>query len=141
MISLRALFDLVTLPIKLLLVLLKYPIFGGVNKRYKNDLANSLKVILCRSLINFLLKIPQFCNYTHSDMINKGIGKIYPNLTKLPHFGEKFDKQSYWLVESKNRKPNDPVLIYLHGGGYFLDVAQQIETLLSIYHLLEPARN
>ena len=49
MISLRALFDLVTLPIKLLLVLLKYPIFGGVNKRYKNDLANSLKVILCRS--------------------------------------------------------------------------------------------
>lgn len=39
MISLRALFDLVTLPIKLLLALLKYPIFGGVNKRYKNDLA------------------------------------------------------------------------------------------------------
>ena len=32
-------------------------------------------------------------------------------------------------------------MIYLHGGGYFLDVApQQIETLLSIYHLLEPAK-
>lgn len=142
MISLRALFALVTLPIKLLLALLKYPIFGGVNKRYKNDLANSLKVILCRSLINFPVKdTPIFATTPTGDMINKGIGKTYPNLTKLPHFGEKFDKQSYWLVESKNRKPNDPVLIYLHGGGYFLDVApQQIETLLSIYHLLEPAK-
>ena len=84
MISLRALFDLVTLPIKLLLALLKYPIFGGVNKRYKNDLANSLKVILCRSLINFPVKdTPIFATTPTGDMINKGIGKIYPNLTKL----------------------------------------------------------
>lgn len=93
---------------------------------------NSLKVILCRSLINFPVKdTPIFATTPTGDMINKGIGKTYPNMTKLPHFGEKFDKQSYWLVESKNRKPNDPVLIYLHGGGYFLDVApQQIEIFI-----------
>ncbi|KGU26919.1 hypothetical protein MGK_04302 [Candida albicans P57055] len=71
-------------------------------------------------------------------IINKLIKTLYPTLTSLPNYGKKYDKQSYWLVESKDRKPSDPVLIFLHGGGYFVQtMPSQIESLLSIYHLLE----
>ena len=52
----------------------------------------------------------------------------------------KFDKQSFGSLKP-NRKPDDPVLIYLHGGGYFLGlVPQQIESLVTTYHLLDPAK-
>lgn len=143
MISLRAVIALILLPLNLLFVLIKYPFFGGVNPIYKNDLVNSLKLTVYQALINFPLDdVHIFSIISAEFVINKAVGKLYPGLTsKLPNYGKKFDKQSFWLVEKPNRKPDDPVLIYLHGGGYFLGlVPQQIESLVTTYHLLDPVK-
>lgn len=143
MISLRGIFAFILLPIRLLFVLIKYPFFGGINNLYKNDLINSLKLTFYQALINFPLNDVYIFTLISSEfIINKVIGKLYPSLTKnLSNYGEKFDKNSYWLIEKSNRSSNDPILIYLHGGGYFLGIVpQQIESLITTYYLLDPIK-
>lgn len=143
MISLRAIFAIISLPIKLLFVLIKYPFFGGINSMYKDDLSNSLKMILYRTLIDFPKDdIHIFALMSTGFVINSVVGKLDSSLTsKLPNYGKKFDKQSYWIVEKPNRKPDDPVLIYLHGGGYFLGIVpQQIESMVTTYYLLDASK-
>ena len=143
MISLRAIFAIISLPIKLLFVLIKYPFFGGINSMYKDDLSNSLKMILYRTLIDFPKDdIHIFALMSTGFVINSVVGKLDSSLTsKLPNYGKKFDKQSYWIVEKPNRKPDDPVLIYLHGSGYFLGIVpQQIESMVTTYYLLDASK-
>lgn len=143
MISLRAIFAIISLPIKLLFVLIKYPFFGGINSMYKDDLSNSLKMILYRTLIDFPKDdVHIFALMSTGFVMNSVVGKLDSSLTsKLPNYGKKFDKQSYWIVEKPNRKPDDPVLIYLHGGGYFLGIVpQQIESMVTTYYLLDASK-
>ncbi|CAH2352194.1 hypothetical protein CLIB1423_06S00892 [[Candida] railenensis] len=60
-------------------------------------------------------------------------------VSELPSFGKKYDEKSYWLVKQPNRKSSDPIIIYLHGGGYFLQSQpEQFESTLSMYKLLKP---
>ena len=143
MISLRAIFAIISLPIKLLFVLIKYPFFGGINSMYKDDLSNSLKMILYRTLIDFPKDdVHIFALMSTGFVMNSVVGKLDSSLTsKLPNYGKKFDKQSYWIVEKPNRKPDDPVLIYLHGSGYFLGIVpQQIESMVTTYYLLDASK-
>ena len=143
MISLRAIFAIISLPIKLLFVLIKYPFFGGINSMYKDDLSNSLKMILYRTLIDFPKDdVHIFALMSTGFVMNSVVGKLDSSLTsKLPNYGKKFDKQTYWIVEKPNRKPDDPVLIYLHGGGYFLGIVpQQIESMVTTYYLLDASK-
>lgn len=112
---------LLSIPIKLLAVLLKYPFAGGVNKKFKYDLLNSLKLILYRTALHMPVRESALLSIMSNHfIINKLIKNLYPTLTKLPSYGKKYDKQSYWLVKNRDRKPNDPILIFLHGGGIFL---------------------
>lgn len=70
-------------------------------------------------------------------MINN-LKPIYPRLTNLNNYGKSYDKLNVWLVEAENRTKSDPILIYLHGGGYRLNTNPgQVEALLSAYHLLD----
>ncbi|KGU26993.1 hypothetical protein MGS_04392 [Candida albicans P78042] len=110
---------------------------------YKDDLSNSLKMILYRTLIDFPKDdIHIFALMSTGFVINSVVGKLDSSLTsKLPNYGKKFDKQSYWIVEKPNRKPDDPVLIYLHGSGYFLGIVpQQIESMVTTYYLLDASK-
>ncbi|KAG5418507.1 hypothetical protein I9W82_004035 [Candida metapsilosis] len=71
-------------------------------------------------------------------IINRLLKLLYPSLTKLNNYGKRYDEQSIWLVEAENRSKSDPIIIYAHGGGYFLETQpSQIESLLSFYHLLD----
>ncbi|CAX41717.1 esterase/lipase, putative [Candida dubliniensis CD36] len=130
---------LLSIPIKLLSVLLKYPFSGGVNKKFQYDLLNSLKLILYRTALHMPVRESALLSIMSNHFIlNILIKTLYPTLTKLPNYGKKYDKQSYWLVKSRDRKPSDPILIFLHGGGYFFETMPcQIESLLSIYHVLD----
>ncbi|CCG24075.1 hypothetical protein CORT_0E04910 [Candida orthopsilosis Co 90-125] len=139
MISLKGLLILLSLPIRLLLVIIKYPFFGGANEKFKNSLINSLKLQVLRlgSVLSVKdsLYVGIMSNYF---IINKFLKLLYPGLTKLNNYGKRFDKQSIWLVEAENRSKSDPVIIYCHGGGYFLETQpSQIESVLSFYHLLD----
>lgn len=59
---------------------------------------------------------------------------------KLPGWAEPFDESSYWLVKQPNRAASDPVILYLHGGGFYIQTQDtQIEGVLLIYKLLDPA--
>lgn len=71
-------------------------------------------------------------------VINKIVKTFYPSLTKLNNYGKRYDKQSIWLVEAEDRSKSDPIIIFCHGGGYFLETQpQQIESLLTVYYLLD----
>lgn len=60
-------------------------------------------------------------------------------VSTLPNYGKFFDSQLYWIVEQPDRQKLDPILIYLHGGGFtFQAVPQQIEAVLLIYALTLP---
>lgn len=139
MLSLKGLRILLSIPIKLLLVLLKYPFVGGINERFKNDLINSLKLVIYRTALFMPVRESAVLSIMSNHFIlNKLIGTLYPKLTKLPNYGKKYDNQSYWIVKPHDRKTSDPILIFLHGGGYFFEtMPSQIESIVSIYHLVD----
>ena len=140
MLSARAFYVLLSIPIKLLWVLLKYPFVGGLNEKFRNSLRNSLKLQLYRTALSMPVKDAHILGIlSNYFLINKLIKTLYPNLTRnLNNYGKRFDKQSFWLVEATNRSKHDPILIFLHGGGYYIEtMPEQLESLLSIYHLVD----
>lgn len=138
MISLNGIVQLFGLPFRLLWCLLKYPFFGGINGIYKNNLRNTLKLTFYRFGMKISVKDSAYLTPTSSQSVIDKLKSLYPKLTNLNSYGKSFDKQSIWLVEAENRSKSDPIIIYLHGGGYFMNTApDQLESVLSIYHLLE----
>ena len=139
MISLKGLLLLLSLPIKLLWVIIRYPFFGGANEKFKNSLINSLKLQIYRFGLSLSVKDAVYVGImSNYFIINRLLKLLYPGLTKLNNYGKRYDKQSIWLVEAKNRSKSDPIIIYCHGGGYFLETQpSQIESVLSFYHLLD----
>lgn len=142
MLSFKGFRILLSIPIKLLLVLLKYPFFGGINEKFKNDLINSLKLIIYRTALYMPVRESAVLSIMSNRFIlNNLIRKLYPKLTNLPNYGKKYDNQSYWIVKPFERSNNDPILIFLHGGGYFFEtMPSQIESIISIYHLLDKSK-
>ncbi|CAK9441688.1 uncharacterized protein LODBEIA_P55560 [Lodderomyces beijingensis] len=143
MLSLRAWYVLLSIPIKLLVALIKYPFFGGINERYRNNLRLTLKLQLYRTALSIPVKDAHVISILSSYfLINKMIKSLYPSLTRgLNKYGQRYDKQSIWLVEATKRSKDDPILIFLHGGGYYLEaMPEQMQSVLSIYHLLEPKK-
>ncbi|EMG46514.1 hypothetical protein SBY92_002668 [Candida maltosa Xu316] len=142
MLSFKGLQVLLSIPIKLLLVLLKYPFTGGINPKFKNDLINSLKLVVFRTALFMPVRESAILSImSNRFLINTFIRTLYPSLTKLPNYGKRYDKQSHWIVKPHARNPSDPILIFLHGGGYYFDtMPSQIESLLTIYHLLDQSK-
>lgn len=66
----------------------------------------------------------------------------FPRVTQgLNNYNVRYDKNSIWIVEAKNRSKDDPIIIYLHGGGYYCQTAPtQAQSLLAIYSLVEPSK-
>ncbi|KAI5967883.1 hypothetical protein CANMA_002651 [Candida margitis] len=139
MISLKGLFVIFSLPLRLLWVIIRYPFDGGAKGKYKNSLSKALKLAICRFAISLSVQDSSVLALINTNfVINKIVKTFYPSLTQLNNYGKRYDKQSIWLVEAKDRSSSDPIIIFCHGGGYFLETQpQQIESLLSMYHLLD----
>ncbi|CAD1811765.1 hypothetical protein FOB58_003859 [Candida parapsilosis] len=142
MISLRGLLILVSIPIKLTLLAIRYPFVDGINEKVQNSLTNSLKVQFVRLALSLSVKdAAEVGVMKNCFIINRFLKFLYPGLTKLNNYGKRYDKQSIWLVEAKNRSKSDPIIIYCHGGGYIFETQPtQIEAVLSFYHLLDNER-
>ena len=141
MISLKGLCLLFSIPIRLLWTIIKFPFVGGIKEKYANDLHTSIKIEMARAALNVPVQDSGILSFKSVEtLLNKDVARSLPNLVQgLNKYGQRFDKQSFWLVEAENRSTDDPILIYLHGGGYYIDVQPpQLESLLAIYHLLEP---
>lgn len=143
MISLQGLLILLKLPIELFVVLVKYYTVGHPLRRFNNSLFHSLKLIVCRTALSLSIPDSHFISfYSNSFLIKYVVGTFSKSITsQLPGYGTRYDKNSFWLVKQPNRKPDDPIMIYIHGGGYFLQTQpEQIESTLAIYKLVSPEK-
>ena len=105
MISIQGLVILLSIPIKLLIVLLKYPFVGGINPKFRNSLIGSFKMTIYKTALTIPVRDSGlFSIMSNYFIINKLIKTLYPTLTSLPNYGKKYDKQSYWLPGRKKKK-------------------------------------
>lgn len=135
---------LLKLPLDFLVIVLRYFIFGGITARkYKNSLVNLLKVKLYRSALLVPIQDSKWlAPYSNDFLVLRIIPLIAPSLVKnVPGYGQRYDANSIWLVKQPDRSPTDPIIFFLHGGGFFLQtMPQQLRLLMSMYHLLDPAK-
>lgn len=128
---------LLKLPFNILLVALQTWFLGGKYRKYSHQIWEHIKLYLYHSILG----VPPTDNSriapSNSILINQVVGRKNSIITsQLPGYGERYDKNSIWLVKQQSIKPTDPILIYLHGGGFFVQTSPtQIETLISIYQL------
>ncbi|KAK6457080.1 uncharacterized protein RJT20DRAFT_127210 [Scheffersomyces xylosifermentans] len=140
MISLKGLLIILSVPFKVLLLILKYPLFGGRCRKLKNRLADSIRLTICYTGLTVPVRDCTYLNLmSNRFLIKRLLGFLHKKITsKLPHYGESYDKNSLWLVKHEDRKPSDPILFYLHGGGYYFEtLPSQVQSVLSIYQLVD----
>ena len=88
MISIQGLVILLSIPIKLLIVLLKYP-FVGINPKFRNSLIGSFKMTIYKTALTIPVRDSGlFSIMSNYFIINKLIKTLYPTLTSLPNYGK-----------------------------------------------------
>lgn len=131
---------LALLPFQLLYVTLQYLILGLVSqfRRYKHDLPASLKMVAARAILRWNIDEGAIFNKTSVGAVLHDVARSNKQIVRnLPNYGKKFSDRAYWLVEQPDRTEQDLVLIYCHGGAYFLQLnSVQTETVLATYCLL-----
>lgn len=131
------------LPFKALLTIIQFYTFGGIGLRKfeKTSLIKCLKMLVYRTGLGLGPFNAKYINLlSNRFLLNNVVGTLYSSVTAtIPGYGKQFDAESIWLVKQPKIKPDDPILIYLHGGGFFLQTQPaQIESILAIYKLLHP---
>lgn len=140
MVSITGFLIVLSLPLRLLWVAIKYPLDGRAKGgKYHSSLVKALKLEVCKFAISLSVLDSSFLALASTNfVINTFIKTLHSSLTTLNNYGKRYDKQSFWIVEAEERFNSDPIIIFCHGGGYFLETQpQQIESLLSIYYLLD----
>lgn len=139
--SLRSILVMLKLPVELLVVVLRYYIFGGIRfRKFNKSLVNCLRLRLYRTSLQVdMMDGKWLFPYTNKFLLHQIIPFLAKDLVReLPGYGEQYDSKSMWLVKQPDRKPSDPVIIFSHGGGYFIQTAPlQVQSVLSVYHLLQ----
>jgi len=141
MISLSGLLSLLSIPIKALIVTLRFYTVGDPTRKYAHSLTQCLRLLVLRTAISLSVFDSYYISFMSNDfIINKLVPLSLKTITsKLPGYGTRYDKNSIWLVKQPNRKPDDPILIYIHGGAYYLQTQpEQIASVLTMYKLLKP---
>lgn len=132
---------LLKLPLDLILAVFRY--FLGTTKfrKYEKRLIMCLRLTFYRT--SMLLPIPDF--KLISGISNAQLFKVFKWKYKsfvnssLPGFGERYGTSGIWLTKHPNRSKHDPIIIYLHGGGYFVQTQMvQLQSLAGFYKLVDP---
>lgn len=122
MISLSGLLTLLGIPIRALILAVKFYTVGLPYRKYSNSLKQCLRLLVFRTALSLSVFDAYYISFMSNDfVINKIVPLFHKSITsKLPGYGTRYDKNSLWLVKQPNREPGDPILIYIHGGAYFL---------------------
>lgn len=140
MVYLKLLKTVLSLPIYLLLALVRYFIVGGKFRKYRNSLRETLTLELVERF--FLVGVKEYGTVMRYG--GERLLKTSPLLGKFPKsqfsgYGQRYDDNSLWLVKNGIETKSNPVIIYLHGGGYFAQtVFSQIAGVLAVHKLLNP---
>lgn len=136
---------ILSLPFRYVFLTVKYYVYGtGSFVKYQNSLKKFLSVSMITTIYNNVLQydLHFLTNYKISFILNlfkRGHSLFVEE--KLQGYGEKYDANSTWLVKLDSNDANDPVIIYLHGGGYAFQLGpSQLETVISTYLLLDPSK-
>ncbi|CCE83581.1 Piso0_004161 [Millerozyma farinosa CBS 7064] len=143
MLSIHGLVLVLALPFELARVVLAYYLIGPQARKIKDSLVGNVKFAFTKALFKFSASdIAYVLPFSADVVVTKLVGLLHKQLTNaLPGYGERYDSHSLWLVRSPSAGRDDPVIIYLHGGAYTFQVQPpQIESMLAIYKLLEPAK-
>lgn len=139
--KLLTLLTLAKIPLDVLVVILRYYLFGGLRfRKFNRSLINCIKLNVFRTALKVDIMDSKWLGpYSNAFLLRKLIPLINkPLVADLPGYGEQYDSNSIWLVKQPDRKPSDPVIIFCHGGGYFIQTMPlQIQTLLAVYRLLD----
>lgn len=136
--ALIALIQILGIPLNVLIAALKFFVVGTLHRKLQGSFVNNLKMALFKSALNLSVKNSKLIAMSNP-VVLKIVSYKHKQLTStLPHYGEAYDQNSFWIVKQPQRKPSDPIIIYLHGGGYFLQTqGSQIESIISIYKLID----
>lgn len=112
-------------------------------RKYSSSLFSCMLLSIVRNVFN--LNIHDFwllSFYTNDFLVRKIIPLMHKDLVmQTPGYGRKYEKSSYWLAKPHGVGKEDPVIIYIHGGGYFMQTQTlQLRSLLTVYHLLDPSK-
>lgn len=144
MVSARSAKILAWLPFQLLYAAIKHFVPGLVPqfRKYRNNLLVALKLVAIRAILRWDILDGAIFNKTGVGAVMQDVARSHLDLVRnVPSFGKRFLERAYWLVEQPNRSPEDPVIIYCHGGGYFLQAnSEQVENILATYCLLSPEK-
>lgn len=145
MISLRFLKRVLTLPAAIIAALVKYYSTGTVYLNTNKEFANSPYKNVHMSAMAHLAN-----NYNRNDVANFVYRpsslyfekyKNHPLAVGLAGFGEVVDKWTRWLVKNDTNTEEKSAVLFLHGGGYCLNIfPTQFFGILALYYAVPEAK-
>lgn len=142
MISFKGLVGLLVLPTVIFIQVMLHHFRGkGPYRKYHNSKYNASKLTVCKTIISMRVRDVHYLNLmSNKFQLNLLLPTMYKSITsKMPGLGDRYDDNSLWITTPETRSKSDPIVIYLHGGGFFLEASlPQYEAMLSIRHLLDP---
>lgn len=131
MLPLQTLLKLSLIPYVILKSVIEYYTVGTIYSRTQEEFQDSLYKNVHLSVIYHVSRevTKQEARMIAYQPLEKIIYKFkdHPISSKLNNFGKKFDENSYWIHQEEEGFNNDEksdVLIYLHGGGYMLNMTE-----------------
>lgn len=142
MISLIGLIRLLKLPLDILFVVIKYFLGATKFRKFSKSLQWCIRLTLYRQAMLIPIPDTKYLSLMSNLTLLKLVAKSFAPVVKtLPGYGEKYGPAGIWITKDPNRSKLDPVLIYLHGGGYFLQTQhQQLEAVIGMYKLVDPSK-
>jgi acetyl esterase/lipase len=142
MISFHGLLIILSMPIVVVVAVLKAYFLGGKYRKFQS-IGDAAKLSIATFALNLSVPDVRYLSFMSNKLlINKLLKFSHPRITEsLPNYGKSYDSNSIWLVNPIDTKPTDPIIIYLHGGGYYFETSpQQLECLLAIYRLVDESK-
>lgn len=138
---LSAIFAALRIPGILVIEMLRFYVKGSPFRKYKNSLRQTLRMAIFRYALELDAEELGYLMFIKkSQLLRYAAIRHRKVIQKLPGYGKKY-LNSFWVVKSENPKESDPVLIYLHGGGYLAQAQiSQLESLLATYMLVKPEK-
>ncbi|CAN3353538.1 hypothetical protein DICA3_A07272 [Diutina catenulata] len=143
MVSLTGLCALLGVPVSIIVTILRTLLFGGWSRKYRNSPVNMAKLAMAKAALAVPVADSKWViPFSNMTLINKVVGGLFkPVVASMPEYGLRYDQNAIWLVRHSEATAKSPLIIYLHGGGYFLQTApSQLQSLIATYKLIDPSK-
>lgn len=107
-------------------------------RKGSESLRNALKMTLCKTGLQISVgEARNLTLFSNSTLVRHIMWFLHRSLvSSLPGYGEQHEEHSIWLVKHQDLSSDSPILIYFHGGGYYMQtIPEQLGVVLSIYKL------